>query len=37
MSQFCDTNLAARIDRRKLAALEELKKSLLHEAFNGRL
>jgi len=34
---FCDTNLAARIYQHKLAALEDLKKSLLHEAFNGRL
>jgi type I restriction enzyme S subunit len=32
-----ETQRFARIYERKLAALEELKKSLLHQAFNGEL
>ena len=32
-----DTQHLTRLDRRKLAALEELKQSLLHQACNGEL
>jgi type I restriction enzyme S subunit len=32
-----ETQRLARLYERKLAALEELKKSLLHQAFNGEL
>ncbi len=32
-----ETQHLTRIYERKLAALEELKKSLLHQAFNGEL
>ena len=32
-----DTQHLTRLDDRKLAALEELKQSLLHQAFNGEL
>ena len=32
-----DTQHLTRLDERKLAALEELKQSLLHQAFNGEL
>jgi type I restriction enzyme S subunit len=32
-----ETQLLTRLYERKLAALEELKKSLLHQAFNGEL
>ena len=32
-----DTQHLTRLDERKLAALEELKQSLLHQAFNGKL
>jgi hypothetical protein len=32
-----DTQHLTRLDERKLAALEELKQSLLHQAFSGEL
>ena len=32
-----DTQHLTRLDERKLAALEELKQPLLHQAFNGEL
>ena len=32
-----ETQRLASLDQRKLAALDELKKSLLHRAFNGQL
>ena len=32
-----DTQHLTRLDERKLASLEELKQSLLHQAFNGEL
>ena len=32
-----DTQHLTRLDERKLAAQEELKQSLLHQAFNGEL
>ena len=32
-----ETQHLTRLDERKLAALEELKQSLLHQAFNGEL
>ena len=34
---FNETQRLTRLYERKLAALEELKKSLLHQAFNGEL
>jgi type I restriction enzyme S subunit len=36
-SVSAETQRLTRIYERKLAALEELKKSLLHQAFNGEL
>jgi len=34
---YSETQRLTRLYERKLAALEELKKSLLHQAFNGEL